>query len=435
MVARLFFIFEIMTKTIFCGVKSACCAVAVVVSSVMSTLPAVAQKQVASDWSVLPKKFSYTGKPQIVACEEDDENGNTTVHIYDETLAETKTFAVPGFIGGRTVCEERFFVPGEYRDTIVSSYTCYVDNLDEAIRFATAQGAESHTKKGDLHTFAPLEIREPEHGTDEITYIRYIYREGESEMTVCEVRRLPVYSDWKQTSDEVYYDSFTDSAPSIFNCDAEIIADDVICELTQTLFNSDEKYEYLMPVTEWVSEPNTLEEGFVYLGGEPFCTLRRHIYEVKMTGYKVMNEDGAVLNTFDAGGDDNDLYYYDDFCLVMLGGKVYFSFSTPNGYTFYEIDSINSSVRKVLITPVSIYPRMVRSRADERVTIEAGGELASRRREVMVTDMNGRLVQSHAIAPGCTSIQVATGRLQPGIYNFTVSADGRRVDNGKIIVR
>lgn len=112
-----------------------------------------------------------------------------------------------------------------------------------------------------------------------------------------------------------------------------------------------------------------------------------------------------------------------------------FLFCEENGTTFYEINAQTNSVQKVLTAPVRIYPRMVRGRSNDFVTIEAGGELSNSRREVVVTDMNGRRLVSRAIPAGESRVQVETGQLSAGVYNFTVYTNGQRVDNGKIIVR
>ena len=416
-----------MSKINFSGVRHTLRMTVISLCLASFCMQAVAQKQIASRyWHVLPKKFSYTEKPQIYT--EGDDNAPTTVAIYDETLAQVKTFDAIEYVSGREIVEERRFMPGEYTDIEKETSTAYVSNLDEATVWAKDYyGAESHTKNGDLHTYLPLELRVPENGYDMIEYVKCTYREGSTMLTIHYMIRLPKYSDWTVIYDETWTNNSLDWAPSVVNCDADVINDDVECGLTQTLFNTDEKYEYLCPITELSAEPYVSTWDEVYLYNESFPTKRSKRYFVEAKGWKVVNEDGTTVCTFPATASECNI--------VLLGGKTYLAFCEENGTTFYEINAQTNSVQKVLTAPVRIYPRMVRGRSNDFVTIEAGGELSNSRREVVVTDMNGRRLVSRAIPAGESRVQVETGQLSAGVYNFTVYANGQRVDNGKIIVR
>lgn len=55
--------------------------------------------------------------------------------------------------------------------------------------------------------------------------------------------------------------------------------------------------------------------------------------------------------------------------------------------------------------------------------------------QVVVTAMDGRVVTRVAIPSGETTTRINTSRMGGGVYNFTVVADGKKLENGKIIIR
>lgn len=372
--------------------------------------------------SPISKKFSSTGKPQIVF-----DNGEGMANIYDDNLNFIKQIsytrkAVPR----KVVTEKRLIIPGEYTDITVESWTVPVTRLEEAKEIAYSYGAESHTKSGNVHTFLPIEL--PEQGE----YIKYVYVEGETEMTVYTMYRSPKYSDWQvtdvETSTESYYGN---DDYYMYNYDEEIVNDDASFNITQTLFNNDDKYEYLSPVYELGDIPSYVNESdYVYIYNEDFPTTRESTYYGEVVRTDVKSEDGNVVYTIP---DDVDRF-------IVLGGKTYcvVEESMNDGgykYIFYLIDRQSNSIKAVQeqTSNVKISPRMAGH--GEMITVETGEDMVGQQREVVVTAMDGRVINRVVVPAGETVTRISTSRMGSGTYNFTVLSNGKKLENGKIIIR
>lgn len=196
---------------------------------------------------------------------------------------------------------------------------------------------------------------------------------------------------------------------------------------TQTLFNTDDKYEYLAGVYEY-GEPRTYTED-AFVNGEYIPIKRRTEYNSSLTATNVISESGEVLYTFP--GRVNQF--------LLVGGKTYVITEEELGYgelsnfTFYEINRETNSIKAVQTSDIKMYPRL--AHRSDNITIETGEAEAGQRKEVVITSMDGRLVGHHDIPAGQTSTQISVARLSGGVYNFTVYANGKRVDNGKIVIR
>jgi hypothetical protein len=122
--------------------------------------------------------------------------------------------------------------------------------------------------------------------------------------------------------------------------------------LTQTLFNTDEKYEFLMPLYS-----STIEIGEDDRDGDGVVDFRYTSTNNSIIGFQIVSEDGTVLQTVNFDGDftlpDNGK---GDVDLLKIHSKLYLCF---NGYTsclLYSIDSATSSVRMMTMENLSSVP-------------------------------------------------------------------------------
>lgn len=400
---------------------------AITVFASVITVPAQAQIQIPNGnylskhyYTFIPKKFSYTGQPQLYF-EDEDESG-IAIRIYDESLKLKKELACDNLYHSyRTVTEERSVIPGEYDDVVVNEESQSVGSLEEAISMANNYGAESHTKKDNVHTFLPVELPE---GNG--FYWKLVYTEGAAEILIYGIQRFPRYSDdWQVTDEEemkVGYAGFSSVAQH--NLDEDIPIEDISLTFSQTLFNTDDKYEYLAPVYESAKEPYIRVIDRIWRNNEEFPIKRELIYDGNITSTNVVSENGSVLYTFSG----------DVISITIMGGKTY---AVAEEYlsdgrcvlTFYEINPQQNSIKAVQTSEVKI------SRRSDNVTIETSGAAAGQSREVVVTSMDGRTVARCGIPAGETTTRISTARLAGGVYNFTVYAAGKKLENGKIVIR
>ncbi len=141
-----------------------------------------------------------------------------------------------------------------------------------------------------------------------------------------------------------------------------------------------------------------------------------------------MSEDGNVIMSI-PGNNINSFFLY--------GGKLYACIIeyTPDSEkeSLYAIDAQTNAIQTVQADFVKIFPRM--AGRGESITVETAGEAAGQRREVVVTAMDGRIVSRVAVPAGETVTHINTSRMAGGVYNFTVYAGGKNIENGKIVIR
>ena len=214
--------------------------------------------------------------------------------------------------------------------------------------------------------------------------------------------------------------------------DAEIYA-------TQTLFNNDEKWEFLRPIyTEAIynsRESDRDDDGEI--------DYKEVTYRDRIKAYEIVSEDGNVLSSFAVPEGD----YYDPI-IIKWDGEIYFGISIQKKidedgdyyYNYeefsviYSIDKNASSVKKIASMPaMRVSPALAERNSTVNVTLDA--ETVKNGGELIITDSNGRTVGRSHVEAGQTSVPVTTDRMGSGVYNITLTEKGQKVENARIIVK
>ena len=220
--------------------------------------------------------------------------------------------------------------------------------------------------------------------------------------------------DGKTMNVDIYNDSFEKETSFHINGGVELVTlyfydidenmhDDIYFYATQTLFNDDEKYEYV-------------------------------IYS--NNSYQVINSDNEIVCTLDI---TPDYYYRDELSFCRWGGKYYF-FKSDNDdsdnikTTFCLYDRNAQSVKKVESAPMMTMMRQI-AKKNEAVEIVIAEEAVKDGGEIIVTDMGGRNVYSRDINIGESKVLMPVRRLSSGVYNVSFVTKGKRIESSKLIVR
>ena len=248
------------------------------------------------------------------------------------------------------------------------------------------------------------------------------------------------------TSDEYEEVSRYNSSIRSAYCDANMWYTDFISEgspatISQGLFNDDNNYEFLLPEM-------ALLEHTSYSSYEGVLTT---YYEHEPIGFKVVSEDGTVLQRLMVNEEkDNDMRCYA--YIISLGNKNYLMVNSykrtisESGYDytytdevtrFYEIkkSGTGASIQKVREMRGGMNIRPTVADRDEQITITLDDDNNSVARELIITGVNGQLVERRAIPAGENTIQMNAAMMRSGMYNFTLQKKGEVVDNGKVIVK
>lgn len=180
---------------------------------------------------------------------------------------------------------------------------------------------------------------------------------------------------------------------------------------TQTLFNDDERYEYIIPV---------FAENFKVDGSVSY---------LPCTGFKVVNSDGLTLfeDKFekDLQLERGDVLYGE---VYRLGSRDYLRVEQ----NYYSIDRKTNSLKSIeMPTALKAFPCITRRNTDVRLDFAA----SSAERVLSLVDANGRVLKSSRIASGIDTWNVNTGSLTSGLYIVTLSDGATSVETAKIIIR
>ena len=205
--------------------------------------------------------------------------------------------------------------------------------------------------------------------------------------------------------------------------------------ISQTLFNDDEKYEAIVPV---------YGGEVIYQEGN-----NRRIYKnYVVTSFKIVGETGETLHTLNAG--ENMFFASSEgngIQIIRIGDKIYFvvpvgdlvadnsDWQYGDSYRWYEICKETNSINFVRETRGAMNIAPTIADRDAKITITLNEENSNVARELVVTGVNGQLVECRYIPAGVNSVQIPASMLRSGMYNFTLQQKGQVVDNGKVIVK
>ncbi len=268
--------------------------------------------------------------------------------------------------------------------------------------------------------------------------LKFVWNKSENTLMAIGTKYEESYTgEWKQGLKE---DSYYEEGEWLWDvqmypfCVGELRADVVGIYATQTLFNNDEKWEFLRPIyTESVY--NTRESD---RDDDGEIDYKEITYRDKIKAYEIVSEDGNVLSSFLVPEGDS----YDP-RIVKWDGEVYFGISVEKEishynyeeYTaIYSIDKNASSVKKIASTPaMRVSPALAERNSTVNVTLDA--ETVKNGGELIITDSNGRTVGRSHVEAGQTSVPVTTDRMGSGVYNITLTEKGQKVENARIIVK
>ena len=209
-----------------------------------------------------------------------------------------------------------------------------------------------------------------------------------------------------------------------------IVDSECIAVISQGLFNDDDKYEFLLPELAVFESTQENWNG----------TLVTTTYTHKPIGYKIVSEDGATLHSLIINEEkDPDMRCYAN--VTSIGDKnyllvEYYSYSSEYEVTrFYEIKKDGTGIEKVREMRGSMNIRPTVANRNELITITLNDENSNAARELIITGVNGQLVDRRDIPAGENTVTVSAAMMRSGMYNFTLQKKGEIVDNGKVIVK
>lgn len=336
--------------------------------------------------------------------------------IYDEEFNLTKRFGWPvqrvQYTTTQFIAVPNFKLEGNYEEGPLCDGTIFtIDSAKEWIGYW--RKIENH---GDETWFINEYYREGEYGENIISHYYCLKPNGMLYSCGFSYGNIIGYTDtWVKDGQEQKSDYYS------YPCDLYIEDPekgfDGTLEVTQTLFNNDDSYEYIMPVfTKGKKEE-------IYNDREFNQPSNKYVTEGDiLSGYMIMTDEGRVLQTISATGNEFGLRVY------IIGKYTYIEL----GDKFYRINKGSSSLTAVnLPAGVKVSPSVVQRSTPINVT--AGDSNAERTIKVIST--SGMVMTSTVLPSGSNSTTIDTSRFPAGMYVVVVNDGKKNVENCKIIVR
>lgn len=201
---------------------------------------------------------------------------------------------------------------------------------------------------------------------------------------------------------------------------------------TQTLFNDDDKYEYIVPKYRLKEEREEIIPDVTGPVQDVYynCTMYT-------TGLEVRTQDGTVVYSLDFVRE-----YEDEVNLIVIfwEGKMYLGVENPDNYgescDLYLINNVNSDVRleKVSVpNGMKLFPSVTRK--NTMVTVDLGDKLNGKDGMIFVTDANGKTVYTQEVDADVHSTQIPTSRLASGLYIVSLKTPDCNYETAKLIIR
>lgn len=197
------------------------------------------------------------------------------------------------------------------------------------------------------------------------------------------------------------------------------IAFDENTSCTQTLFNDDDKWEYIVakygPVEK---DPGNYRSWDRNENG--IVLMRNSVENQPCVGIDIKNEDGDIIASISTNID----WYYD---IYKIGGNIYLSFYDGD-YVFYKYDRQSTEIKEVTRSEAKRANVRVNGRS---ITVEADGKDVD---EVELFDMGGRKMASSA-RKGAGHLNLNAGNAADGVYSVALKKRGRLVGAQKIVLK
>lgn len=398
-------------------------------ASAQSVKPVVTQTGYYRDY--IPAEFTSDNKVKLV---DYDYEHKDEISVFDD-FVKVKSVALPAPAKPYSIIRSREGVVTKYdsyRNEIGQFYS-----LEKSIEYLNSKGYDSIEYQYAVNYIDTILVgnsydffRFDEFGTKYPQ--RYCLYEGKSGILYeCRDDYSVTYTgDWTETKE---YNDYTISCVErldFIDYDSHSTDSGKGIPLTQTLFNSDSKYEY-------IRDKIRIEADESYEGdrdGDGQVDYEETFYRAACTGFDIVSEDGTVLQsvdfavgTLDESGD-----------ISKINGKYYLRYYTyehseGNHYSLvYSIDKGTTSVQQVG-EPRRISARPSLAERNTSITVETPAAL--RDRHLTVTNAAGQTVWKQVIPAGQSSVLIDGSRLSRGLNIVNVEGDSKLDNSCKVIVK
>ena len=407
----------------------------------------------------VPKEFSYGSVPYLVLVDNNDQNN---IQVYDENLDVVKTIAMKESMpfNYQLTCQAETREVTAVNETYKNSY-CSYESYEAFIQRESLVDPYFNESCliikdfGDGTRKITVDYTNSGYTTNRQMYFAYDYFgmqypkvyfiENSEGLTGYRVEYAVEYSEWQATGTMV--NDYSADQDRIRLCNINLNNGDgranSYFEVSQTLFNSDEGFEYILPKYK-LSANGNVGGSYVINGGgdtEQITTQRSVVIseqkELALAGFQVLSEDGNVVSDITFDGDFEGSIDLDCAFVITIGNTTYLAFDGySNGQSstiFYKIDRSTSSIQKVKTAPstMKLTPTVVNSGSTINVNF---GDDNVKGSDLVVVSASGAAVQTYHVPAGQTSAQIQANS-SAGMYCISRLQKNKIAETKKFIVK
>lgn len=381
-------------------------------------------KQMPDNYEVMPPELTDAGKAFICVYNE-SKNGSSTgdrsvsFDIYNDDMEKVTSFAVPvkGYEEKLEVFDRDMNVLLMETDTM---YTEDIGSLEDAMDRYDVDSVYTADGVSYLYTYDTNDWFEVETYGYKYPCAYRVYENGK-------LSRVKAY--YKESPADTYTRPAGTNISTLYVY-PQILGSatlDIDATVTQTLFNKDDNYEYVIGDVE-PQQIDVKNEDNRRVGTQYF-----------FKGFKVVSDNGKEVASAGFPADENGYYCHDFDCDILdLNGKKYMVVTCTymNGSkttNFYRIDASTQTIRQVG-QPVrsSVSPTVAGRNELVTVALDAAAEAP---RTVTVTDAAGRTVFQTVIPAGRKSVRVSASRFGQGMNVVSVQGHNAGAERTKVFVK
>ena len=407
----------------------------------------------------VPKEFSYGSVPYLVLVDNNDQNN---IQVYDENLDVVKTIAMKESMpfNYQLTCQAETREVTAVNETYKNSY-CSYESYEAFIQRESLVDPYFNESCliikdfGDGTRKITVDYTNSGYTTNRQMYFAYDYFgmqypkvyfiENSEGLTGYRVEYAVEYSEWQATGTTV--NDYSADQDRIRLCNINLNNGDgranSYFEVSQTLFTSDEGFEYILPKYK-LSANGNVGGSYVINGGgdtEQITTQRSVVIseqkELALAGFQVLSEDGNGVSDITFDGDFEGSIDLDCAFVITIGNTTYLAFDGySNGQSstiFYKIDRSTSSIQKVKTAPstMKLTPTVVNSGSTINVNF---GDDNVKGSDLVVVSASGAAVQTYHVPAGQTSAQIQANT-SAGMYCISRLQKNKAAETKKIIVK
>lgn len=402
----------------------------------------------------VPHSFAYSNTPMLILKDADD---NSKLNIYDENIDLVKSIRLNDFDYHyqltyrveerevKSVTEDEPIVQATYAS--YESFVEYEKNVmptftEDCLKIEQLANGDRKImydySKMDPSFMGPIEYQFFHYEVFGEKYPRRYLIEHNGKVNLCAAIYRMTLGDWIDKGEKVE-DFSTVLNPirlSYINLNDNFQCENNVFQVSQTLFNDDEKFEYIVPKVKLVASTQDQTNTDPSTGPNNEEIQRKTLVskesQVAMVGVQVVSEDGSVVKDIDFESFDGTVYMSTAY-VITIGKNTYLAFDVNGNTIFFKIDRTTSSIKKVekVCGALQVFPSIVNK--GNVINVDFGKD-SKNDSEISVFSASGAKVKSVKVSAGQKGAQFILN-VPAGMYIVNKTSQKEASEARKIVVK